>query len=701
MLFNPTSSFLPIYTSAWLIPCFPLVSAFLVAFGLVSFRQSTNLLRHVVAAISLAAVGFVFLLSSFIFAGQWSGDPSYRFLTNWVLTRDFSLEVGFVLDPMSTLMLLIVSSVAFLVMFYSDSYMNYDQSYIRFFVYLSLFTSSMLGLVLSPNLIQLYFFWELVGVSSYLLIGFWSTRPSAGEAAQKAFVTNRIGDFGFLLGILGFYWVTGSFNFDEIASHFSLHQAFHSPYLMGPEAQSSPNVELSSETLGILFSFFLLLGPLSKSAQFPLHVWLPDAMEGPTPISALIHAATMVAAGIFLVARMFPVFENFPIILAFIAWIGALTAVLGATIAVTQTDLKKGLAYSTVSQLGYMMMALGVGSPTAALFHLTTHAFSKALLFLGSGSVIHAMEEIVGNNPALNQNMRNMGGLRKFMPITSATFLLGTLSICGFPPFSCFWSKDQILEEILQYNFFLWLVAWLTAGLTSFYMFRLYFLTFEGTFRSPSLGPTNGVLGGATNNQTNNQSEGIKEPSESPFQMVFSLLVLAFPTAFIGFLGTPFNNFFESFLDFSSSVEGISSSPDEAVLENFALTAASSLGISFIGLTFASLLYRENKVFSFGFLGSGVREFASSLYLFFQNKWYLDNVYFATLVKPSREISEKVLKLDQYFIDAFVNSVGSFTLSLSQVLRFQQNGQIQVSFLTFLSSLFVFFSIFYFLFLKF
>ena len=375
MLFNP------IYTNAWVIPFFPLVSAFLVGFGLVSFRQSTNLLRQLVSAISLVAVGAAFVFSCLIFAEQWFGENSYRFLTNWVITNDFSLEIGYVLDPMSTLMLLIVTSVAFVVMFYSSSYMTHDQSYIRFFVYLSLFTSSMLGLVLSPNLIQLYFFWELVGVSSYLLIGFWSTRPSAGEAAQKAFVTNRIGDFGFLLGILGFYWLTGSFNFDEIALSLtkqnlsSLHLVTLAP--LGTE-----------ESLGIIFSFFILLGPLSKSAQFPLHVWLPDAMEGPTPISALIHAATMVAAGIFLVARMFPVFEHFPLILAFIAWIGALTAVLGATIAVTQTDLKKGLAYSTVSQLGYMMMALGVGSPTASLFHLTTHAFSKALLFLGSGSVI-------------------------------------------------------------------------------------------------------------------------------------------------------------------------------------------------------------------------------------------------------------------------------------------------------------------------
>ena len=305
------------------------------------------------------------------------------------------------------------------------------------------------------------------------------------------------------------------------------------------------------------------------------------------------------------------------------------------------------------------------------------------------------MEEIVGNDPAINQNMRNMGGLRKFMPITATTFLLGTLSICGFPPFSCFWSKDQILEQIFEYNFFLWLVAWLTAGLTSFYMFRLYFLTFEGTFRPPVPLVPKGGNGGDS-----------QMPSESPFQIVVSLLLLSIPTVFIGFSGTPFNNFFESFLNSSSSLAGPLGTigtqgvdgPNEGFLEDFALTAGSSVGISLLGLTFASLLYRENKVFSFGSLGIGIREFGSSVYLFFQNKWYFDTLYFATLVKPSREISEKILKLDQYFIDAFVNSVGSFTLSISQSLRFRQNGQIQVSFLIILSSLFFFFSVFSFFF---
>lgn len=406
---------------AWLIPCFPLLSAFISSLGLLSFRRPTNILRSFFSSFSILSIGIAFICSALIFWQQWQGKDSYRFLFQWVFNPDFSLDLGFVVDPMSSLMLVIVTSVAFLVMVYSDTYMTYDQGYVRFFAYLSIFTTSMLGLVLSPNLVQLYIFWELVGMCSYLLVGFWYTRPTAADAAQKAFITNRVGDFGFLLGILGFYWLTGTFEFEGISSQ------------LGNLSQTDPGAFF----LGLVFSFLILMGPLSKSAQFPLHVWLPDAMEGPTPISALIHAATMVAAGIFLVARMFPIFDQYPILMQTIAWVGGLTAVLGATVAVTQSDLKKGLAYSTVSQLGYMMMALGVGSPTASLFHLMTHAFSKALLFLGAGSVILGMEEVVGLNPSQNQNMQLMGGLRQYMPITAFTFLLGTLSLCGFPPFAC------------------------------------------------------------------------------------------------------------------------------------------------------------------------------------------------------------------------------------------------------------------------
>ncbi|KAG6540521.1 hypothetical protein Mapa_018205 [Marchantia paleacea] len=348
------------------------------------------------------------LLSFHFFWQQITGSPIHRYLWSWVLYKNFVLEIGYLLDPLTSIMLVLVTTVAVMVMIYSDSYMFYDEGYIKFFCYLSLFTASMLGLVLSPNLIQVYIFWELVGMCSYLLIGFWFTRPSAANACQKAFVTNRIGDFGLLLGILGFYWITGSFDFQQLSKRFF-------------ELLSYNQINLVFATLCALFLF---LGPVAKSAQFPLHIWLPDAMEGPTPISALIHAATMVAAGIFLIARMFPLFQMLPFVMSIISWTGAITALLGATIALAQKDLKKGLAYSTMSQLGYMMLALGIGSYKAGLFHLITHAYSKALLFLGSGSVIHSMEPIVGYHPNKSQNMIFMGGLRQYMPITATFFCL-------------------------------------------------------------------------------------------------------------------------------------------------------------------------------------------------------------------------------------------------------------------------------------
>nr|YP_009724562.1 NADH-plastoquinone oxidoreductase subunit 5 [Vachellia nilotica]QGT77198.1 NADH-plastoquinone oxidoreductase subunit 5 [Vachellia nilotica] len=326
------------------------------------------------------------------------------------------------------------------------------------------FNTSMLGLVTSSNLIQIYIFWELVGMCSYLLIGFWFTRPIAANACQKAFVTNRVGDFCLLLGILGLYWITGSLEFRDLFEIFN-------------------NLILNNEVnllLVTLCAFLLFGGSVAKSAQFPLHVWLPDAMEGPTPISALIHAATMVAAGIFLVARLLPLFIVIPFIMNGIAFIGIITVVLGATLALAQKDIKRSLAYSTMSQLGYMMLALGMGSYRAALFHLITHAYSKALLFLGSGSIIHSMEAIVGYSPDKSQNMVLMGGLTKHVPITKTAFLVGTLSLCGIPPFACFWSKDEILNDSWLYSPIFAIIACSTAGLTAFYMFRIYLLVFEG-----------------------------------------------------------------------------------------------------------------------------------------------------------------------------------------------------------------------------
>jgi NAD(P)H-quinone oxidoreductase subunit 5 len=429
-----------IYTYAWLIPVYPLVAAFLLGLGILAFNAWTRANRALAAFLSVFATGTAMVHAFALLASQLQGHETVLKTISWAQAGSFSLDMGFVVDHLSAMMLVVVTTVAFLVQIYSDGYMAQDPGYVRFYAYLSLFASSMLGLVLSPNLVQIYIFWELVGMCSYLLIGFWYDRQTAAEAAQKAFVVNRVGDFGLLLGILGFYWVSGTFGFEELAHN--LEQRVASGAV--------------SSSLVALFAVLVFLGPVAKSAQFPLHVWLPDAMEGPTPISALIHAATMVAAGVFLLARMFPVLEGIPLAMDLIAWTGAGTAFLGASIAITQNDIKKGLAYSTISQLGYMVMAMGSGAYGASLFHLMTHAYFKALLFLCSGSVIHGMEAVVGHDPVLAQDMRLMGGLRKYMPVTAITFLIGTLAICGIPPFAGFWSKDEILASVFEHNPALW-----------------------------------------------------------------------------------------------------------------------------------------------------------------------------------------------------------------------------------------------------
>jgi NAD(P)H-quinone oxidoreductase subunit 5 len=456
-----------LYDYAWLIPVFPLAGAMLVGLGLISLNKFTNGLREVNAVLIISLMGAAMALSFAILASQFQGHPTYNYSFEWASAGNFHLSMGYTIDHLTSLMLVIVTTVAMLVMIYTHGYMAHDPGYVRFYAYLSLFSSSMLALVISPNLVQVYIFWELVGMCSYLLIGFWYDRKGAADACQKAFVTNRVGDFGLLLGMLGLYWATGSFDFQ----------------IMGDRLQELVASGTISGGLAGLLAILVFMGPVAKSAQFPLHVWLPDAMEGPTPISALIHAATMVAAGVFLIARMYPVFDQIPAAMDTIAWTGATTAFLGASIAITQNDIKKGLAYSTMSQLGYMVMAMGVGAYSAGLFHLMTHAYFKAMMFLGSGSVIHGMEDVVGHNPVLAQDMRLMGGLRKHMPITAGTFFVGTLAISGIPPFAGFWSKDEILGATYASNPLLWVVGFATAGITAFYMFRMYFSTFEGSFR--------------------------------------------------------------------------------------------------------------------------------------------------------------------------------------------------------------------------
>nr|YP_010593722.1 NADH-plastoquinone oxidoreductase subunit 5 [Elatostema salvinioides]WAJ54399.1 NADH-plastoquinone oxidoreductase subunit 5 [Elatostema salvinioides] len=453
-----------IYQYSWIIPFILFPVPILIGVGLLLFPTATKDLGRMWVFLSILFLSIVMIFSTYLSIQQKNNPSIYLSIWSWIINNDFSLEFGYLVDPLSSIMLILITTVGIMVLIYSDNYLSHDQGYLRFFAYMSFFNMSMLGLVTSSNLIQIYFFWELVGMCSYLLIGFWFTRPIASNACQKAFVTNRVGDFGLLLGILGFYWITGSLEFRDLFEIFN-------------------NLVYTNE-INFLFStlcaFLLFVGSIAKSAQFPLHVWLPDAMEGPTPISALIHAATMVAAGIFLVARLLPLLIVLPSIMNLIALIGIITLLLGATLALAQKDIKRGLAYSTMSQLGYMMLALGMGSYRAALFHLITHAYSKALLFLGSGSIIHSMETIVGYSPDKTQNLVLMGGLRKQVPVTKISFLVGTLSLCGIPPLACFWSKDEILNDSWLYSPIFAIIACSTAGLTAFYMFRIYLLTFEG-----------------------------------------------------------------------------------------------------------------------------------------------------------------------------------------------------------------------------
>ena len=688
-----------IYQFIWIIPFFPFVASILIGLNLLFFPKSTKSLRSLWATISILLLIIAMIFSFIILWQQLIDNSIHRYLWSWILNKDIVFKIGFLIDPLTSIMLVLITTVGVLVMIYSDSYMSHDQGYVRFFAYLSLFTASMLGLVLSPNLIQVYIFWELVGMCSYLLIGFWFTRPSAANACQKAFITNRIGDFGLLLGILGFYWLTGSFEFETLFKRFN-------------ELLINHEVNLYFVSICALFLF---LGPVAKSAQFPLHVWLPDAMEGPTPISALIHAATMVAAGIFLIARLFPLFYELPYIMSIISWIGAITALLGATIALAQKDIKKGLAYSTMSQLGYMMLALGIGSYQAGLFHLITHAYSKALLFLGAGSVIHSMESVVGYSPNKCQNMIFMGGLRKFMPITGITFLIGTFSLCGLPPFACFWSKDAIITDSWVHFSGFGYISWITAGLTAFYMFRIYFLTFEGYLRINlnevfflypvsiwgDLKFNNKKLEFISKNLNNkyNQNFEIEKyknktlkkntyiyPKESDNKILFTLIILTLPTIFVGFLGAPFPNGQPGFDLLSQWLYPLFNDSLQITSGNwieFGINAINSLSVVFIGIFIAFLLYgpisflpqKLEKNFEF-FFKDKLNPFISLIYNWSYFRGYIDTYYDILFVKGTRLLAQFISLFDDWIIDGIVNGFGIFILFGGGSTKYLEGGRI-------------------------
>ncbi|MEY4202273.1 MAG: hypothetical protein RLZZ265_4013 [Verrucomicrobiota bacterium] len=497
---EPTSSIAG--TTALLVLLLPL----LAAIGITLFWKKDE---EFSAQLSIGAIALGFALSLGIFA--FTGDKAIEANFNWLSVGDLKVSFGLLLDPLSKLMLLVVTGVGLMIHIYSRGYLQGDRSYSRYFASLSLFTFSMLGIVLANNLFMMFVFWELVGVSSYLLIGFWFEKNSAADAAKKAFLTNRIGDFGFILGIILTWLALGSVNFAELA-HALEGKAFPFASLTEPLGKIAGGTQwwiVHPNVLVTLVGLLLFMGAMGKSAQFPLHVWLPDAMEGPTPVSALIHAATMVAAGVFMLCRIFFLL-NIPgsHALEFIAWIGGFTALLAAVMALQQNDIKRILAYSTLSQLGYMVMAVGLHSPQSAMFHLTTHAAFKALLFLGAGSVIYACHH--------EQNIWKMGGLSDAMPRTWWTFRWGTLALCGVWPFAGFFSKDAILAAALEHkNIPLFVLGVFVAGLTTFYMSRLVLVAFCGNARS----------------------EEASHAHESAGVMTWPLVVLAVPTLLAGAVG--------------------------------------------------------------------------------------------------------------------------------------------------------------------
>nr|YP_009326159.1 NADH dehydrogenase subunit 5 [Oxyria sinensis]APD26388.1 NADH dehydrogenase subunit 5 [Oxyria sinensis]QKQ12760.1 NADH dehydrogenase subunit 5 [Oxyria digyna] len=731
-----------IYQYAWIIPFIPLTVPLLIGAGLLLFPKTTKNLRRMWAFPSILLLSIVMIFSMKLSIQQINSSSIYQSVWSWTINNDFSLEFGSLVDPLTSIMSLLITTVGILVLIYSDNYMSHDQGYLRFFAYLSFFNTSMLGLVTSSNFIQIYFFWELVGMCSYLLIGFWFTRPVAANACQKAFVTNRVGDFGLLLGILGLYWLTGSFEFRDLFEIFNT---------------SIYNNEVRF-LVGTVCTFLLFAGAVAKSAQFPLHVWLPDAMEGPTPISALIHAATMVAAGIFLIARLFPLLIVIPSILHLIALIGIITVILGATLALAQKDIKRSLAYSTMSQLGYMMLALGMGSYRAALFHLITHAYSKALLFLGSGSIIHSMEAIVGYSPDKSQNMVFMGGLKKHVPITKTAFLLGTLSLSGIPPLACFWSKDEILNDTWLYSPIFAIIAWATAGLTAFYMFRIYLLTFEGhlnvnfqnyngkkssSFYSISLWGQDGMkpinknfrlvtLLQKKNNASfsKNLHENRKKimqsfliiknwdnkkfalyPHESGNTMLFPLLVLILFTLFVGFLGIPFN---QEGIDLDILSKWLT--PPVNLLQQkffdwpeFVINATLSVSIAYSGIAIASFLYKPiySSLQNFALINFFTKrhptrffsdKIKNLIYDWAHHRGYIDAFYTLYIIRSVRGLSELVNFFDRRVIDGIPNGLGVASFFLGEGLKYVGGGRISSYLFLYLFDSLIFLLIYYFYF---
>lgn len=590
----------------------------LLAFIIIVFI--TKKAKMVSAVVALTAAAISALLSIKVLSNMLGGAKTQEVSVDWLNIppmgefKGLNIQMGILIDPLSSLMLVIVTFVATLVILYSIGYMKGDNGFSRYFAYISLFTFSMLLLVISNNYFQMFAGWELVGLCSYLLIGFWFHKPSAANASKKAFITNRWADFGFMIGIILLFVKFGTFNFGELAMM----------------------IERSRGTVSlVLLAALIFIGPIGKSAQFPLHVWLPDAMEGPTPVSALIHAATMVAAGVYLIARGFILFESAHSLLLAMSYIGGFTAIFAASIALVQQDIKRILAFSTLSQLGYMVMAMGVGNLTAGMFHLTTHAFFKALLFLGAGSVIHAVEE---------QNIFKMGALKNSMPITTWTFVIGSLALAGIFPLAGFWSKDEILSGALSSGHIgLYIVGTVVAFMTAFYMFRLIFVAFFGKKRSEY------------------------RAHESGWVMTLPLVILAILSVFGGFINSTwfYNAFGQSFGTF------IFFRKAEIPHVNIVVAMISTLA-SLSGIFVAWLLYYKEVI--------DTKDLAvrwKGIYNLLNNKFYIDEIY-TWVFDNVMIILGKILDwIDRKLIDGVFDGVAKFLGFAGKKAQVIQTGYLQ------------------------
>ena len=602
----------------WLIPVLPLAGFIINGLG------RNTLSKKMIGFIGSFLVLVSFGLSVAAFLQVRESGPINVTLYDWIQVEYFKIPFAFLIDQLSSLMLLIITGVGFLIHLYSIGYMHDDKGFGKFFSYLNLFVFFMLLLVLGSNYVVLFIGWEGVGLCSYLLIGFWYTNPDYADAAKKAFIMNRIGDLGFLLGMFLIYRMFGSFNFADVFN-------------------VAAHAHKGDYTITII-TILLLIGATGKSAQIPLFTWLPDAMAGPTPVSALIHAATMVTAGIYMIVRSNILFTMAPDTMNVVAIIGLATAALGALIALTQNDIKKVLAYSTVSQLGYMFLGLGVGDYTGAFFHVITHAFFKALLFLGAGSVIHAMSN--------EQDMRKMGGLKGKLPVTFATMLIGTLAISGIPPFAGFFSKDEILYHTYLHSPTMYVIGVIVAMFTSFYMFRLMFLTFWGKFRG-----------------TNDQEHHLHE---SPSSMTIPLIILAVLSTVGGFIGLPeslgghnwLGTWLNPLLSPETSVNG--GVPSEMLLMGI------SVSVAVLALVYAYIKYIKNAQVPVE--DTEERSFGANLSY---HKFYIDELYDAIIRKPLDALSGFLYNVvERLGIDGIVESIGKGPIEASKGLRLLQTGNV-------------------------